>query len=76
MNDLMKAVEGGEELPPVLGINTGGGKNRNSEKRLAGLVEAHLKELNAPFHEAVKVGWFLTTNSAAKAWLESQKSQG
>lgn len=75
MNDLMKAVEGGEELPPVLGINTGHGKHKYSEKGLAGVFEAHLKELNAPFHEAPdKAGWFLTTEDAAKSWLESRKS--
>lgn len=75
MNDLMKTVEGGGELPPVLGINTGHGKRRYSDEGLAGVFEVHLKELNAPFHKADKAGWFLTTNSAAKAWLESQKSQ-
>ena len=47
------------------------------EKGLAGVFVAHLKELNAPFHEAPdKIGWFLTTKVAAKSWLESWKSLG
>ncbi|KNA14809.1 hypothetical protein SOVF_103760 [Spinacia oleracea] len=74
-NDLEKAIEKGEELPPLLGINTGHGKHKYSEKGLAGVFVAHLKELNAPFHEAPdKVGWFLTTKAAAQSWLESRKS--
>ncbi|CAO2842406.1 unnamed protein product [Amaranthus hypochondriacus] len=77
MNDLTKAIESGDELPPLLGINTGHGKHKYSEKGLAGVFEAHLKELNAPFHEAPdKIGWFLTTKAAAKSWLESRKSLG
>ncbi|XP_074304496.1 pentatricopeptide repeat-containing protein At4g16390, chloroplastic isoform X2 [Silene latifolia] len=76
MNDLKKAIESGEQLPPLLGINTGHGKHKYSEKGLAGAFEAHLKELNAPFHEAPdKAGWFLTTKAAAKSWLESQSPQ-
>ncbi|KAK6932857.1 Pentatricopeptide repeat [Dillenia turbinata] len=75
MNDLSRAIESGEGLPPLLGINTGHGKHKFSEKGLAGVFESHLKELNAPFHEAPdKVGWFLTTNVAAKSWLESRRS--
>ncbi|KAI3745441.1 hypothetical protein L1987_58553 [Smallanthus sonchifolius] len=50
INDLTKALEEGEELPPLLGINTGHGKHKYSDKGLAGGLEAHLKELNAPFH--------------------------
>lgn len=76
MNDLSKALENGEELPELLGINTGHGKHKFSEKGLAGTFELHLKELNAPFHEVTdKVGWFLTTKVAAVSWLESRKSQ-
>ncbi|KAM7264331.1 hypothetical protein ACFE04_002014 [Oxalis oulophora] len=73
INDLSKAVENGEELPPVLGINTGHGKHKFSDKGLAGVFESHLKELSAPFHEVPdKVGWFLTTKEAAKSWIESR----
>ncbi|KAK9084622.1 hypothetical protein Sjap_025033 [Stephania japonica] len=75
MNDLSRAMENGEELPPLLGINTGHGKHKYSDKGLAGVFESHLRELNAPFHEAPdRVGWFLTTKVAAKSWLESRKS--
>ncbi|KAJ6749384.1 hypothetical protein OIU85_000067 [Salix viminalis] len=74
VNDLSKALEAGEQLPPLLGINTGHGKHKYSEKGLANVFESHLKELNAPFHEAPdKVGWFLTTKVAAESWLESRK---
>ncbi|CAH8317018.1 unnamed protein product [Eruca vesicaria subsp. sativa] len=76
MNDLSEAaLTSGEEFPPLLGINTGHGKHKYSDKGLAAVFESHLKELNAPFHEASdKVGWFLTTSVAAKAWLESRRS--
>ncbi|KAL7142873.1 hypothetical protein ABFS83_08G153900 [Erythranthe nasuta] len=74
MNDLSRAIENGEELPSLLGINTGHGKHKFSEKGLAGVFEDHLKELNAPFHEAPeKIGWFLTTKVAATSWLESRR---
>ncbi|CAL5408159.1 unnamed protein product [Camellia sinensis] len=75
MNDLSKALENGEEFPSLLGINTGHGKHKYSDKGLAAVFESHLKELNAPFHEAPdQVGWFLTTKVAAKSWLESRCS--
>jgi pentatricopeptide repeat protein len=75
MNDLSKVLEAGEQLPPLLGINTGHGKHKYSEKGLANVLESYLKELNSPFHEAPdKVGWFLTTKVAAESWLESRKS--
>lgn len=74
VNDLSKSVENGEELPPLLGINTGHGKHKYSDKGLASVFQSHLKELNAPFHEAPdKVGWFLTTKLAAESWLESRR---
>ncbi|KAL8228221.1 hypothetical protein R6Q57_015805 [Mikania cordata] len=74
INDLTKALEEREELPPLLGINTGHGKHKYSDKGLAGGLEAHLKELNAPFHEAPEnAGWFLTTKVAAKLWLEARR---
>ncbi|TKY72264.1 Pentatricopeptide repeat-containing protein [Spatholobus suberectus] len=75
INDLSKALESGEDLPPILGINTGQGKHKYSDKGLASLFKSHLRELNAPFHEAPdKAGWFLVTNDAAKSWLESRGS--
>lgn len=75
INDLSKALESGEDLPPLLGINTGHGKHKYSEKGLASVLESHLKEMNAPFHEAPdQAGWFLTTKVAAKSWLESRGS--
>lgn len=75
MNDLYMALQSGDEgLPPLLGIHTGQGKNTCSERGLAAMFEAHLKELDAPFHEAPdKAGWFLTTSVAAKHWLEAKK---
>ncbi|CAF2150822.1 hypothetical protein BRARA_A01912 [Brassica rapa] len=78
MNDLSEAfLTSGEEVPQLLGINTGHGKHKYSDKGLAAVFESHLKELNAPFHEAPdKVGWFLTTSVAAKAWLESRRLSG
>ncbi|XP_020591183.1 pentatricopeptide repeat-containing protein At4g16390, chloroplastic [Phalaenopsis equestris] len=73
MNDMKKAMEDGEELPPLLGIHTGHGKHKYSERGLGAALEFHLRELNAPFHEGGdKIGWFLTTNIAAKLWLESR----
>lgn len=77
INDLSKALESAEDLPPLLGINTGQGKYNYSDtdKGLASVFESHLKELDAPFHEAPdKAGWFLMTNVAAKSWLESRGS--
>ncbi|KAG5066179.1 hypothetical protein JHK86_009910 [Glycine max] len=73
INDLSKALESREDLPLLLGINTGKGKHKYLEKFLAGIFESHLKELNAPFHEA-KASWFLATKAAAKSWLESRGS--
>nr|GMC53233.1 pentatricopeptide repeat-containing protein At4g16390, chloroplastic [Ipomoea batatas] len=76
MNDLNETIENGEELPPVLGINTGHVKHKYSKKGLKGVFESHLKELNAPFHEAPHLpGWFLTTNIAAMLWLKSRHSE-
>ncbi|XP_025629774.1 pentatricopeptide repeat-containing protein At4g16390, chloroplastic [Arachis hypogaea] len=75
IKDLSDVLESGEELPPLLGINTGHGKHKYSDKGLANVFESHLKELNAPFHEAPdKAGWFLTTLEAAKSWLKSKGS--
>ncbi|KAM1894075.1 hypothetical protein FF1_037140 [Malus domestica] len=75
INDLSRVLDTAEELPPLLGINTGHGKHKYSDKGLASVFESHLKELNAPFHEAPdKAGWFLTTKVAIKSWLESRSS--
>lgn len=75
MNDLSKVLESGEDLPSLLGINTGHGKHRYPDTSLAAVLESRLKELNAPFHESPdKVGWFTTTKVAAKSWLESRRS--
>ena len=76
INDLSKALESGEDLPPLLGVNTGYGKHKYvSDKGLASVCESHLRELNAPFHEAPdKAGWFLVTKDAAKSWLECRSS--
>ncbi|WOK92290.1 hypothetical protein Cni_G00981 [Canna indica] len=75
MNDLTKSLQNGEDLPPLLGIHTGHGKHKYSEKGLASVFESHLREINAPFHEAPdKVGWFLTTKVAVKSWLDSRNS--
>ncbi|KAJ7946435.1 Pentatricopeptide repeat-containing protein [Quillaja saponaria] len=75
INDLSRALQLGGELPPLLGINTGHGQHKFSDKGLAGVFESHLKALDAPFHEAPdKAGWFLTTKVAAKTWLESRSA--
>ncbi|KAG4990202.1 hypothetical protein JHK87_023659 [Glycine soja] len=75
INDLSKALESWEDLPPLLGVNTGQGKHKYSDKGLASVFESHLRELNAPFHQAPdKAGWFLVTKEAAKSWLESRGS--
>ncbi|VAH88227.1 unnamed protein product [Triticum turgidum subsp. durum] len=71
----LRGLSSGEELPPLLGIHTGEGRNMYSDKGLASVFESHLKELDAPFHGAPdKAGWFLTTSVAAKHWLEAKKS--
>ncbi|MED6202935.1 Pentatricopeptide repeat-containing protein, chloroplastic [Stylosanthes scabra] len=75
MNDLSKAFECGEDLPPLLGINTGQRKNKPSDKGLFSVLESHLKELSAPFHEHPnKAGWLLAATAEAKSWLESKGS--
>ncbi|WJX22961.1 hypothetical protein P8452_12215 [Trifolium repens] len=67
INDLSKALESGEELPPVLGIYTGTRKNKPSS-----VIESYLIEHNAPFQKDNDMaGWFLTTSEAAKPWLQS-----
>ncbi|KAK7412736.1 hypothetical protein VNO78_04324 [Psophocarpus tetragonolobus] len=75
INDLSKALELGEELPPLLGINTGHGKHKFSEKVLPTVFESYLKELKAPFQKAAnKAGWFLATSEEATSWLQSRGS--
>ncbi|CAI8590524.1 unnamed protein product [Vicia faba] len=68
INDLSKALESGEELPLVLGIQTAKYKSSFS------VVESYLKEHNAPFEKDTDTGWFLTTNEAVKSWLQSRGS--
>ncbi|MED6213885.1 hypothetical protein PIB30_097707 [Stylosanthes scabra] len=73
MNDLSKAFECGEDLPPLLGINTGQRKYKPLDKGLFSVLESHLKEHSAPFHEHPnKVGWLLAATAEAKSWLESK----
>ncbi|XP_027338234.1 pentatricopeptide repeat-containing protein At4g16390, chloroplastic-like [Abrus precatorius] len=68
INDLSKALESGEDLPLLLGINTGQGK----DKVVPTALETYLKELKAPFRKAAdKAGWFLTTREPAVSWLQS-----
>jgi pentatricopeptide repeat protein len=75
INDLSKALESGENFPPLLGINTGRGKLKNSCKGIASVFESHLKELNAPFLEVPnEAGWFFITKEAATSWLGSRDS--
>ncbi|WVY94155.1 hypothetical protein V8G54_033243 [Vigna mungo] len=75
INDLSRELESGKDLPPLLGINTGQGKHKYSDKGLATVFESHLKELNAPFYEASdNPGWFLVTKPAAISWLQSRGS--
>ncbi|TKY72262.1 Pentatricopeptide repeat-containing protein [Spatholobus suberectus] len=72
INALSMALELGEELPPLLGINTGHG-NHKSDKAL--VFESYLKELKTPFQKATdKAGWFLATSEAATSWLQSRGS--
>ncbi|KAJ1428650.1 Tetratricopeptide-like helical domain superfamily [Sesbania bispinosa] len=53
INDLSKAA--GDELPPLLGIDIGLGKDKSSDKGLvlANIFESYLRELNAPFRKGV-----------------------
>lgn len=75
IGDLTKTVDSGEEIAPMLGINTGHGKHKYSEKGLAGVFELRLREMDAPFHESPdRAGWFMATRVAVKPWLESRKS--
>ncbi|PNX93196.1 pentatricopeptide repeat-containing protein chloroplastic-like [Trifolium pratense] len=71
INDMSKALESGEELPPVLGIYTGTRKNKSSRR----VIESYLNEHNAPFQKDNDMaGWFLTTSEAVKPWLQSRKT--
>ncbi|KAG0490737.1 hypothetical protein HPP92_007600 [Vanilla planifolia] len=73
VDDMSRAIEDGEELPPLLGIYTGHWKHKYAGGGLASALESHLRQLKAPFYEAPdKAGWFLTTNIAAKSWLNSR----
>ncbi|KAJ3702489.1 hypothetical protein LUZ61_006194 [Rhynchospora tenuis] len=76
-DDVAEVLQKGEDLPPVLGIQTGHGKHVYGEKSLASMLKERLLEINAPFHEAPeKLGWLLTTDVAVKVWIEgAQKSE-
>ncbi|XLS65692.1 hypothetical protein HN51_025666, partial [Arachis hypogaea] len=46
------------------------GKHKLADKGFASVFGSHLRELNAPFHEAThKAGWFFTTNEAINVSL-------
>ncbi|WJX27314.1 hypothetical protein P8452_16145 [Trifolium repens] len=56
INDLSKALESREELPPVLGIYTGTRKNKSSPRA----IESYMIEHNAPFQKDNDMaGWVL-----------------
>lgn len=72
---LSRALEDGEEFPPLIGIHTGHGKHTFSDKGLATVIESHLREVEAPFQESPdRVGWFLSTRVAITSWLQSRNS--
>lgn len=72
---LSKALEDGEEFPPSIGIHTGHGKHKFSDKGLATAMESHLRDMGAPFQESPgRVGWFLSTPVALTSWLQSRNS--
>ncbi|CAJ2658198.1 unnamed protein product [Trifolium pratense] len=69
IDDLSKALESGEELPPVLEISTGKNMSKLS------VVESYLKEYNASFQAFQKNNnetGFFATNELAKSWLQSR----
>lgn len=73
INDLSKALESGEELPPQLGIFIG--PRRHKSSATPSVLESYLKEHNAPFQKDTDMaGWYLTTKEAAKSWLQSRGS--
>ncbi|GLJ22539.1 hypothetical protein SUGI_0424290 [Cryptomeria japonica] len=76
ISSVSKSLEDGEEMPPLLGIHTGRGTNKqSSQEGLATFFESHLKELNSPFEKSTeRVGWFLATRDAAISWLQSRNS--
>lgn len=74
MHDVSEVLRKGEELPPLLGIRTGHGKHAYGGRRLISVLKEKLVEMDAPFHELPdKMGWLLTTDVAAKSWIESEK---
>ncbi|VFQ82395.1 unnamed protein product [Cuscuta campestris] len=76
MNELSRAIENGDELPSLFGINTGHGRHNHPETRLANVLELHLRKLNAPFLEEPDVpGLFYTTNIAVTSWLKYRQSE-
>lgn len=74
INDVSEALEKGEKLPPILGIQSGHGKHIYKGKTLISVLKERLAEMNAPFHEVPgKIGWLLTTDVGAKSWIEGPK---
>lgn len=74
IDDVSEALEKGEKLPPILGIQSGHGKHIYEGKTLISVLKERLVEMNAPFHEVPdKIGWLLTTDVAAKSWIEGTK---
>eukprot|EP00252_Welwitschia_mirabilis_P022878 TRINITY_DN6317_c0_g1_i1.p1 TRINITY_DN6317_c0_g1~~TRINITY_DN6317_c0_g1_i1.p1 ORF type:complete len:695 (-),score=114.35 TRINITY_DN6317_c0_g1_i1:185-2269(-) len=71
--DIYKFVEDGKELPPLITINTGLGRQKSFERSIALCVENHLKEIQAPFEkEPYKAGLMTTTRDALSSWLKSE----
>lgn len=76
MNELSRAIENGEELPPLFGINTGHGRYNQPKTRLVNVLESHLRKLNAPFLEEPNVpGLFFTTSIAVTSWLKYRQPE-
>jgi pentatricopeptide repeat protein len=74
MHDVSEVLQNGEELPPLLGIRTGHGKHTYRGVNLISVLKEKLAEMDAPFHELPdKMGWLLTTDVAAKSWIEGIK---
>eukprot|EP01018_Ginkgo_biloba_P032296 Gb_19282 [translate_table: standard] len=74
VSSLSKALEEGEELPPLLGIHTGHGNHKvSSDQGLAAFLESHLKDMDSPFQESTeRVGWFFANREAVASWLQSR----
>ncbi|KAF3319997.1 pentatricopeptide repeat-containing protein [Carex littledalei] len=74
IDDVSEVLEKGEALPPILGVQCGHGKHFYEGKTNISVLKERLVEMKAPFHEVPdKVGWLLTTDVAAKSWIEGAK---